>query len=145
MIRAATSNDLDQLTELFHGYRAFYGKPRQDKAGEFLQSRLRERDSEIFVSDVNGILTGFVQLYPLFSSTRLARYWLLNDLFVHADHRGSGYSKALIERAKKLCRDTDACGMYLETGKDNDIGNSLYPSAGFELLDEVNFYEWATT
>lgn len=85
---------------------------------------------------------GFVQLFPLFSSTRLARYWLLNDLFVHPDQRGKGVSKALIERAKVLSRETNACGMYLETGKDNNIGNKLYPATDFKLMDSVNFYEW---
>ena len=32
--------------------------------------------------------------------------------------------------------------MFFETGKENMIGNQLYPSVGFKKYDEVNFYEW---
>ena len=70
-------------------------------------------------------MTGFTQLYPLFSSTRMKRYWLLNDLFVNENHRGKGHSKALIESAKELCRETKACGILLETDKTNEIGNNF--------------------
>ena len=64
-------------------------------AENFLKERLENQDSEIFVAEENGILTGFTQLYPLFfSSTRMKRYWLLNDLFVNENHRGKGHSKS---------------------------------------------------
>ena len=32
----------------------------------------------------------------------MKRYWLLNDLFVNENYRGKGFSKDLIEEAKKL-------------------------------------------
>ena len=38
-----------------------------DGAENFLKERLENQDSEIFVAEENGILTGFTQLYPLFS------------------------------------------------------------------------------
>jgi GNAT superfamily N-acetyltransferase len=134
---------LEALNDLFDQYRRFYNKPSDLIASKsFLKDRIEHNESEIFMAWEGEMAVGFVQLFPLFSSTRLARYWLLNDLFVHPDHRGKGISKALIERAKELCRETNACGMYLETGKDNDIGNQLYPATDFKLMDSVNFYEW---
>mgnify|MGYP002663043242 FL=1 len=141
--RKATIEDLSQLAQLFDEYRRFYLKT-SDVAGaqQFLSERLQNNDSEIFVVEEDGKLGGFVQLYPLFSSTRMKRYWLLNDLYVNSNSRGKGYSKVLIEEAKVLCRTSDSCGMYLETGKENMIGNQLYPSVGFKKYDEVNFYEW---
>ncbi|MGG7551292.1 GNAT family N-acetyltransferase [Chryseobacterium arthrosphaerae] len=144
--RKATSADLSQLAELFDQYRIFYHKESDLQAAEnFLRERIENKDSEIFVAEENGNLTGFVQLYPIFSSTRMQRYWLLNDLYVNQDHRGKGYSKALIEESKDLCRSSKACGILLETGKSNDIGNQLYPACGFELYDSVNFYEWSNS
>lgn len=141
--RKALISDLPQLAELFDQYRIFYHKPSDiPAAANFLQERLVNKDSEIFVAEENGKLTGFVQLYPIFSSTRMQRYWLLNDLYVNENHRGKGYSKELIEASKELCRSSKACGILLETGKSNDIGNQLYPACGFELYDSVNFYEW---
>lgn len=142
-VRPATTDDLSQVAQLFDEYRMFYHKTSDlSGAQEFLSERLEQKDSEIFVAEDEGKLVGFVQLYPLFSSTRMKRYWLLNDLYVNSNSRGKGFSKALIEAAKDLCRTSDSCGMYLETGKENTIGNQLYPSAGFKKYDEVNFYEW---
>ncbi|WP_300689731.1 GNAT family N-acetyltransferase [Chryseobacterium sp.] len=141
--RKAVISDLPQLAELFDQYRVFYHKESDISAAKnFLRERLDNKDSEIFVSEENRILTGFVQLYPIFSSTRMQRYWLLNDLYVNPNHRGKGYSKKLVEESKELCRFSKACGILLETGKGNDIGNQLYPSCGFKLYDSVNFYEW---
>ncbi len=144
MTRKATIADVKKLAELFDQYRIFYHKESDVPAAEkFLKERLENKDSEIFVAENDGKLVGFVQLYPLFSSTRMKRYWLLNDLFVNGNHRGKGYSKALIEEAKQMAKSTDACGILLETGKSNDIGNQLYPACGFQIYDEVNFYEWS--
>jgi len=141
--RKATIDDLSQLAQLFDEYRMFYNKSSDISGAEqFISERLENADSEIFVVEDDGKLGGFVQLYPLFSSTRMKRYWLLNDLFVNSEYREKGFSKALIEEAKELCRASNSCGMYLETSKENRIGNQLYPSAGFKKYDEVNFYEW---
>ena len=121
----------------------FYGKRSDLKvAKEFLRSRIENKDSKIFVCDLNNELSGFVQLYPIFSSTRVSKYWLLNDLFVHINKRGEGYSKLLIEKSKELVIESEACGMMLETEKSNEIGNILYPSTGFKKNELCNFYEW---
>ncbi len=142
-IREARKSDLDQLSILFDAYRMFYGKESNiDISKNFLESRLSNKDSEIFICEFNNILIGFVQLYPLFSSTRVSKYWLLNDLFVDSKYRGKGYSKLLIDKAKELVKDSNACGMMLETEKSNKIGNNLYPKTGFEKNDSSNFYEW---
>lgn len=144
MIKQATLADVQNLAHLFDAYRQFYDKPSDIKAAaEFLQSRIENNESVIYIA-INELnhYVGFVQLYPSFSSTRLKRFLVLNDLFVDPDFRGNGYSKALIEKAKDLCHATNACGMLLETSKTNDIGNKLYPSCGFEIRDDANFYEW---
>lgn len=143
MIRKVILQDLHQLAELFDQYRIFYHKDSDIPAAEkFLKERIEKQDSEIFVAENDDKLIGFVQLYPIFSSTRMKRYWLLNDLYVNENYRGKGFSKELIEISKELAKSTDASGILLETGKSNDIGNRLYPSCGFEIYDSVNFYEW---
>ena len=142
-IRKTTSADLNQLAQLFDGYRVFYRKNSDlDGAFSFLKERLEQKDSEIYVCEFEGKLIGFVQLYPLFSSTRMKKLWLLNDLFVDSDYRGKGVSVQLIERAKQLVRDSNACGMFLETEKSNKIGNNLYPKTGFTFNEGSNFYDW---
>ena len=142
-IREVKTSDLDQLSILFNSYRIFYGKESNiDISKKFLESRISNKDSKLFICEVNNILTGFVQLYPLFSSVRVSKYWLLNDLFIDSEFRGNGYSKLLIDRAKELVLESGACGMMLETEKSNKIGNSLYPKTGFKINDLSNFYEW---
>ena len=146
-IKKATVAHVEELAQLFDDYRVWYRKPSDLKAAKaFLQARIEKEESVIFIAYNDfGEMAGFTQLYPLFSSTRMKRLWLLNDLFVHPDFRGIGMSKKLIERAKQLCRETNACAMILETEKSNLIGNELYPRTGFELDVETNHYEWTTT
>ena len=142
-VREAKLSDLKNLSVLFNSYRMFYGKKFDLKVSEeFLRSRIEKKDSKIFVCDFNNELSGFVQLYPLFSSTRVSKYWLLNDLYVDVNKRGKGFSKLLIERSKELVIESKACGMMLETEKSNDIGNKLYTSTGFKKNELSNFYEW---
>lgn len=144
IIRKATIGDIRQLAVLFDAYRVFYEKDSDvAKARAFLSDRIQQNESVIFVAEnEENILTGFVQLYPLFSSTRMKRLWLLNDLFVAPEQRSRGISVALIDAAKELCRSTDSCGMMLETAKSNTIGNRLYPKTGFELDNAHNYYSW---
>ena len=143
-ITRATLKDLEQLARLFDQYRMFYQKS-SDMPGalKFLSQRLINDDSEIFVSHNETELIGFLQLYPVFSSTRMNKLWLLNDLFIHESFRGQGHSLALVAKAKELCRLSGACGLTLETGKENKAGNSLYLKAGFILSTEFNAYNWA--
>ena len=142
-VREAKLSDLKNLSVLFNSYRMFYGKKFDlEVAEEFVRSRIEKKDSKIFVCDFNNELSGFVQLYPLFSSTRVSKYWLLNDLYVDVNKRGKGFSKLLIERSKELVIESKACGMMLETEKSNDIGNKLYPSTGFKKNELSIFYEW---
>lgn len=143
-IRKATINDINDLTVLFNAYRVFYKKdPDIEKAKLFLSARIENEESVIFVANDNeNKLTGFVQLYPLFSSTRMQRLWLLNDLYIDERFRGLGISVALIDNAKEHCKKTNACGLMLETARDNDIGNRLYPRTGFELDNDHNYYFW---
>jgi ribosomal protein S18 acetylase RimI-like enzyme len=142
-IRKATLNDLDQLAGLFNQYRIFYKYESELAAAHsFLSERMTRNESAIYVSERDGKLVGFVQLYPLFSSTRMKRLWLLNDLFVDRNFRGRGISLQLIDQAKLLAIETDAVGLVLETAKTNTIGNSLYPKTGFTVDVDHNYYSW---
>ena len=138
---------LDLLLPLFEGYRAFYRQPANiEGSRSFLYDRMSKGESVVFLAlSEQGSACGFTQLYPLFSSTRIGRVWLLNDLFVHPDHRGKGLSIQLIDRAKVLAKSNGSLGILLETEKTNDIGNQLYPRAGFVIEDDTNHYFWSTS
>lgn len=141
----ATLQDVVELSVLFDAYRTFYGKPANVEGGrQFLHDRIRNNESVIFLSrSLEGTITGFVQLYPIFSSVRLSPIWLLNDLFVSREWRGSGISRALVETAKRFSRETGSCGLLLETDKSNLIANKLYVQTGFSIDRDHNYYFWS--
>lgn len=143
VIREANEKDVKSVSELFDAYRVFYKKNSDIvSATEFLTERMRKRESVIFIAEVDNVAKGFIQLYPLFSSTRMKRLWLLNDLFVNNKYRKMGLGEQLIDRAKELARSTDSCGLLLETSKSNTVANELYVKTDFALSTQENFYTW---
>ena len=143
MVREATITDVALLAELFDAYRVFYQKESNIKGAEdFLSKRLRNKESIIYIAFDGTKLVGFVQLYPLFSSTRMKRLWLLNDLFVDKDYRNKGTGELLLEKSKDFAVATHSCGLLLETAKTNATANTLYIKNGWELDIEHNFYSW---
>ena len=144
-IQKFDNQDIGDLAQVFDLYRIFYQKESDIKGAEqFLKARMKNNESVIYIALDNekNKIVGFVQLYPLFSSTRMQKLWLLNDLYVIETYRSKGISKMLIDAGKNLCKDTNACGLMLETAKDNIIGNQLYPATDFVLDTEHNFYFW---
>jgi ribosomal protein S18 acetylase RimI-like enzyme len=142
-VHEATTDDLDQLSPLFDDYRIFYDMPSdQEQSRQFLKERLEQKQSVIYcVSEQNNIC-GFTQLYPLFTSTRLKKLWLLNDLYVAPPFRGSGISIKLIDAAKNHAVSSGSAGLILETARNNDIANSLYRRTGFALDSDHHYYTW---
>ena len=141
VIREAKTEDLTELVEIFEAYRKFYRKEANSAvATKFLKERLSKNESIIYIAiNAENKIIGFVQLYPSYSSTRLSKMWILNDLYVYPESRGQGISKLLIERTKLLAIQTNACGLLLETESDNIIANKLYLSTDFKL-ENNNFY-----
>lgn len=139
-ISRAGPADLDALALLFDAYRGFYGQA-SDIAGarDWLRSRLRVGESVVLVAKRAGNAAGFVQLYPMFSSVRMARTWILNDLFVDAAARRGGVARALLDAAAAFAREDGAAGLSLETGRDNAAARALYRAAGWHE-DDTQWY-----
>jgi GNAT superfamily N-acetyltransferase len=131
-IRRAAVADLPALVPLFDAYRRFYEQPGDmARAEDFLRERLTREESVVLLAERDGAAVGFTQLYPLFSSVRTARLWLLNDLFVVESARRSGVARALLDAAADFARRDGACGLMLETGRDNVAARALYRAAGW--------------
>jgi ribosomal protein S18 acetylase RimI-like enzyme len=142
-IKKATIDDLGLIAPLFDAYRVFYRKESDlEGASTFIEERITNAESIIYLAFSGTEVVGFTQLYPIFSSTRMKRIWLLNDLYINKNYRGRGISKMLLDKSKQLAKDTNAAAVILETEKSNDIGNRLYPSTGFTLENDVNHYFW---
>lgn len=131
-ISRAGPADLDALAALFDAYRQFYGQPADlPRARDWLRSRLRLGESVALLARRAGQPVGFVQLYPMFSSVRTAKTWILNDLFVDPAARRHGVARALLEAAAGFARSDGAAGIALETAQDNAAARALYRAAGW--------------
>ncbi|HUR95792.1 MAG TPA: GNAT family N-acetyltransferase [Gemmatimonadales bacterium] len=143
-VRQARAADADLVAPLFDAYRQFYEQPADlPLARAFLAERLAREESVVFLAERDGRAVGFVQLYPLFSSTASVprRLWLLNDLFVSPEARGSGVARALMARARRLAEDTGAVGLELATAHSNLKAQRLYESLGWRRDDKFPRYE----
>jgi ribosomal protein S18 acetylase RimI-like enzyme len=139
-IRRAGPQDLDTLAVLFDAYRGFYGQPSDvARARDWLRTRMRVGESVVLVAERDGALIGFTQLYPMFSSVRTARTWILNDLFVADAARRGGVARALLDAAAQYARDDGAAGISLETTRDNAAARALYRAAGWHE-DDTQWY-----
>ena len=124
--------DLDALALLFDAYRQFYGQaPDVQRARQWLRERLRFGESVVLVARRGGAMAGFAQLYPMFSSVRTARTWILNDLYVDAGARRRGVAHRLLDAAAAFAREDGAAGISLETTRDNVAARALYSHAGW--------------
>ena len=131
-IRRATDADIARIAPLFDAYRSFYGQPPDiARADAFLRERLARGESALLLAERDGEAIGFTQLYPLFSSVRTARLWLLNDLFVADSARRQGVARGLLDAAAAFAREQGAAGLMLETGRDNHPARALYRAAGW--------------
>lgn len=134
----ADLSHLEPLVPLFDAYRQFYRKAANEEgARTFLRDRLSQQDSTIFLArpDTNAEETpalGFVQLYPSFSSTRMRRLWILNDLYVIPTARQQGIGRSLLERARHFGQSTGAVALSLATEITNESAQALYRSVGYE-------------
>jgi ribosomal protein S18 acetylase RimI-like enzyme len=132
IIRASIEH-LELLLPLYRGYLSFYQRPPDDaKARAFLAERLTRQDSAILLA-LHGHDTsaGFVQLYPVFSSLRMSRAWILNDLFVDPAYRRHSVARSLLDAANAHARETGASHLELQTARDNSAARSLYESMGW--------------
>ena len=131
-ISRAGPADLDPLATLFDAYRTFYGQtPDLPLARQWLRERLRFGESVVLVAKRGGAAVGLVQLYPMFSSVRTAKTWILNDLYVDAGARRRGVARALLDAAAAFARSDGAAGISLETTQDNAAARALYRAAGW--------------
>lgn len=134
---------VERLTPLFDAYRSFYGRPPDlDGARAFLSARLESGESVVLLAvGEDGGDEGFVQLYPSFSSVRMAPLWILNDLFVVSSRRRGGVGRELMAAATTAARAAGAVAVQLETGKGNRPAKGLYESLGWRLDEEHDRYQ----
>lgn len=139
-VRRANTTDLDAIAPLFDAYRQFYGQASDaQRARDWVSGRMQRQEAVVLLAEIDGLAHGFTLLYPMFSSVRMARLWILNDLFVAPEARRNGLARALLDAAADFARSDGAAALMLETGRDNAPARALYRAAGWRE-DESQWY-----
>jgi len=129
-IRIAIDEDLESLALMFDEYRKSLGKASDLQGGrEFIESRLLENDSVIFIALRFSEPVGFIQLYPSFSSSLLKPLWYFDDLYVDELYRGQGIARDLVAKAKELADETQVLAVRRERLE----GNGFIPIESFSI------------
>jgi len=131
-IRRADIHDLGLITPLFDLYRQFYEQASDlVSAKSFLQQRIQQNESVIFLAFDGADAVGFTQLYPGFSSVSMARTFLLNDLFVVSSHRRRGVGSLLLAAAVAHAKAEQAVRISLTTNVANTTAQAVYEAQGW--------------
>ena len=126
-IRQAIFTDLDNTAELFDQHRMLQGKSSDVFAARaFLRERFNHGDSVVFIAHKNSEALGFAQLYPSYSSTSLARVFILNDLFIAEPGRRQGMATKLLAALEDYAWAHGAARLTLHVDKTNLPAQALY-------------------
>ena len=140
------NKQVDLVADLFDKYRVFYKKESDIESGkQFIQARLDNNESVIFVAlDTDkSTAVGFTQLYPTYSSVRVMKNWILNDLYVAKEYRKQGIGEKLIQNVMNFAKENNAKFVQLSTAVDNYTAQSLYEQIGFKKQEpETDFYTY---
>ncbi|MDN3547953.1 GNAT family N-acetyltransferase [Mucilaginibacter aquaedulcis] len=129
------------VTRLFNEYRMFYKQESDIELAEsFIKNRLENNESVIFAAFEDNKVLGFTQLYPLISSVKAVKNWLLNDLFVDSNYRKRGIGEALLKAAAIFAKTHGATFLQLETATDNYAAQNLYEATGFVKQESNNAF-----
>ncbi|WP_316770454.1 GNAT family N-acetyltransferase [Pedobacter frigiditerrae] len=138
-IKRINLSEANLVVSLFNQYRIFYGKFSDlGMAKAFIDARLENNESVIFVAMEADKPVGFTQLYPTYSSARLSKNWILNDLFVDSDYRKHGIGEELIKTAMSFAKGQGSTFVQLETATDNLTAQRLYETIGFKKQEPDN-------
>lgn len=141
IVQRFVEEDLKQVAKLFDEYRTFYNQSSDIQAAtQFLEARLLNDESTIFVAKKENKCVGFVQLYPTFSSVAMKRAYILNDLYVTENYRRDGVARMLMEHTFQFAKEHDARFITLETGILNTKAQALYQVMGMEVENTVKHY-----
>ena len=132
-VRPAGIADLDALAPLFDAYRQFYEQAADPlRARTFLAERLAQQQSLLWLALQGDQAVGFCQCYPSFCSVAAAPIWVLYDLYVAPEARGTGTGRTLMQVVEVAARSQGVARLDLTTAHNNRVAQALYVSKGWQ-------------
>jgi ribosomal protein S18 acetylase RimI-like enzyme len=132
VIKAATAEDLTELSRLYVAYRVFYGEaPEEERAAAFIINRLTHSSGRYFLAWNGRDAIGFMHLMPSTNTLAMRPIWLLEDLYVDVSARRQGVARALLNHAETFASTTGAERLTLATAHDNLAAQHIYEKLGY--------------
>lgn len=141
-IRQAVLADVEHLVPLFDAYRAFFAGPAPQGSKAFLTERLQKADAIFFMSFAGERATGFLTLYPLFSSWYATRIWFLSDLYVAPDDRKQSIGRSLVSAAQVFAKEQASPSIMVEIPHREPHLMRFYESLGFQRDKDFDLYRF---
>jgi len=133
-ITPVSEADLPALVLLVAAYEEFYESPGEPAAIEAfcraLLSNPQHEGVQLLARDAGGAAVGFATIFWTWSTTRLGRLAVMNDLFVAAEARGGGAADALILACRDRARERGCVALTWQTALDNHRAQAVYDRVG---------------
>lgn len=135
-IEPATLDDLPVLADLLHELFTLESDfvPDRDKQVRGLKLILEDPSrGRIFVLRNDHSIIGMVNLLITISTAEGGFVLLLEDLVIHADHRGQGLGSALLDHAVNFAREKKFLRITLLTDREDPGPIEFYKNRGFAI------------
>ncbi len=139
-IEAATIEDLPSLVDLLFDLFTQEADFTPDRVRQTRGLRLileQPSRGRIFVLRHHGRILGMINLLFTISTAQGGFVILLEDLVIHADHRGMGFGSKLVEHAIRYAREKNFSRITLLTDRLVDRSITFYKRHGFFVSEMV--------
>ena len=108
----------------------------QQRKARHLDADLAREEAMILVAEVDRLVVGYISTWI----DRAAGQGFIPNLAVDQAWRGTGIGRGLIQRAVAYFREQGVAQVRIETLDQNDVGQKLYPSLGFqEVARQIHY------
>ena len=133
LVRSVRSEDLPHLLALYPHLNPTDPIPSLAVAERRLQELLRYPGSAVFIGIADASTVASCTLVVIPNLTRGGQpYGLIENVVTHADHRGRGYGKQVLQAAVGAAWEAGCYKVMLMTGSKKPSTLAFYTAAGFE-------------
>ena len=142
-IRKAAAKDAEVLIDLYGNHLAAH-PPREPQSIVKWQEKIAQFESDpgyfIFVGEVEKRVVSSVTLVVVENLTRNMRpYAVIENVVTHADFRGKGYAKMLMQKATETAIELGCYKIMLMTSSKEESTLRFYENCGFNRNEKTGF------
>ena len=140
IVRLSTAADHDGLTALFSEMQAHYSVPCPSKDAIRHGLATRPDGAEILVAEIRMRIAGFAAFSAIYPGPGLQTGLFLKELYVSADHRGSGVGRALLRRIASIALERGLKRVDWTADAENPRLLAFYESLGAKPKPDKIFF-----